>query len=336
MLLGAALLVRTRAEGGKERPLSRPDSLELKGFAILAVVFGHIGYILFAGGQFLFPLSTLAGVGVDLFLFLSGYGLAASALAHKRSLKDFYLRHAKRIYIPLWIALTLLFLADSLLLDRSYSLGYIAQSFLGYFPHADPWADVDSPLWYFTYVVFLYALFPLVFSARRPWLSALAVAALTCVVAYLGAPFVPGVAHFYQLHTLAFPLGMLAAWVLAQHGSRMRLPIARVRQRLLVLAALFAAVLYLAIHSGVGTAFEQYVSLATLALVVAFFVLKQSSSRLLLLLGSYSYEIYLLHWPLLSRYDVLYPALPAFAATALYLAGFALLGYALQRRNPAM
>jgi len=53
---------------------------ELKGVAILTVIFGHIGYFLVSDNRFLFPLSTISGVGVDLLLFLSGYGFVVSAI----------------------------------------------------------------------------------------------------------------------------------------------------------------------------------------------------------------------------------------------------------------
>lgn len=51
---------------------------ELKGLAILAVIFSHIGYFLANDDRFLFPFSIIAGVGLNLFLFLSGYGLFVS------------------------------------------------------------------------------------------------------------------------------------------------------------------------------------------------------------------------------------------------------------------
>jgi len=42
---------------------------ELKGLGILTVVFAHFAYMKVTNPEFLFPLSIIAGVGVDLFRF---------------------------------------------------------------------------------------------------------------------------------------------------------------------------------------------------------------------------------------------------------------------------
>src|SRR3989338_5406688 len=131
-----------------EDVLGRQSTLALKGFAILAVIFSHIGYFLVADHSFLFPLSTLAGVGVDIFLLLSGFGLTMSALSKNRPVLDFYLRHAKKVYLPMWIVVAILFLADFFLLGHTYSAIYIAHTFAGFFPSAGLWTDVNSPLWF--------------------------------------------------------------------------------------------------------------------------------------------------------------------------------------------
>jgi hypothetical protein len=68
-----------------------PASLttELKGMAILMIVLSHIGYFLVTDTRFLWPLSIMAGVGVNLFLFLSGFGLTASQMKKDLSVRAF-------------------------------------------------------------------------------------------------------------------------------------------------------------------------------------------------------------------------------------------------------
>jgi peptidoglycan/LPS O-acetylase OafA/YrhL len=54
-------------------------------------------------------------------------------------------------------------------------------------------------------------------------------------------------------------------------------------------------------------------------LLVAAFVTKDFYSKFLTLVGEYSYEIYLIQWPIMYRYDFLYKNLPASLATVLYI-----------------
>ena len=86
LLLALLLSARVKKSAGFF-PVSLTS--ELKGVAILAVVFSHVGYFLAADHRFLFPLSVFAGAGVDIFLFLSGFGLAVSAIKKSLSIKEF-------------------------------------------------------------------------------------------------------------------------------------------------------------------------------------------------------------------------------------------------------
>ena len=89
---------------------------------------------------------------------------------------------------------------------------------------------------------------------------------------------------------------------------------------------------YFAVNSGVDGSIltEQLISMLTVLLIVAFFIIKKFRISLLSLFGLVSFEIYLLHWPLISRYDFLYNNLPAWLATALYLVIFVVLGWLLK------
>lgn len=329
LTLGLALSVpwRRDTDGGL---ISKERSTELKGAGVLFVIFAHVGYYLVADHAFLFPLSTFAGAGVNLFLFLSGYGLTASMLAHQRTVKEFYVRHARKLYVPLWLTLALFFVADFVVHGHSYGSAYVLRSFLGYFPHADLFVDVDSPLWYFTFAVFLYTFYPIVFLRRWPWFSAFLIAVASYGVALFASPLWD-VGSLWASHVFAFPIGMIVAWLVDAWPVTMPKLVRTPAVRLPFLAILFFALWYLTLHAGIGTADEQLLSIATLALIVLFSMLKERRSALLMLLGAYSYEIYLLHWPILARYDLIYRSMPASAATLLYLAIFLVLGYALQR-----
>ncbi|MBX9765150.1 hypothetical protein K2X83_00740, partial [Patescibacteria group bacterium] len=207
-------------------------------------------------------------------------------------------------------------------------LEYIARSFLGFFPSADIASDVNSPLWYITLIIFFYLVFPLLFSSRRPLLSAGFIVAAGYVAHELALPFISPVAHLHELHLWAFPVGMALAAILNRKETWSMGPVAHV----LALTALAGAVGYLAINGNVGSgvALQQGTSVLTALLVCAFFVIKKFEIRLLYLFGVFSYEIYLFHWPIMYRYDIFFQFLPPWLAMFLYLALFLGVGWLFQ------
>jgi peptidoglycan/LPS O-acetylase OafA/YrhL len=325
---------------------------ELKGLAILSIVFAHIAYMLVNDSRFLYPLSVAAGVGVDLFLFISGYGLVVGMQRKRLSPREFYRRRLSRVFIPFWLVVALLFAADALLLDRHYSPTYTLQSALGWFPRASAWEDLNSPFWYISWILMFYLLFPLVYSERRPWLSALVLAAIANAVVWWD-PWRMQANWLHHLHTNAFSLGMLLAWLLQSRPAVRERALAfrdgaTASRRLAVMGGALLAALWLAPRANPGDwpdlaaglerlGFDagffigQTVSLATLGALLVLFALKRHESRLLHLFGVYSYETYLLHWPLMSRYDVFYHTLPAWIATIAWLAAFIGLGWMLRK-----
>lgn len=313
---------------------------EIKGLAILMILFGHIGYFLSTNTQFLYPLSVASGVGVNLFLFLSGLGLTFSQLRQPLSIQNFYLRRLSKLFIPLWVVLTILLLADYFILGRSYALSTTVQHFLGWFPQVDLTEQINSPLWYFTFILFYYLVYPLVWFKRWPYLSAGLLFLISYLVTGLKLPVNHDLIKIYELHYLAFPLGVLTALVSREKFwlriSAWYQPIPKLLKQVvyyLVLATLLAIIAYTAIHSSVGEGelIEQQTSLITAGSIVLLFLLKKVQFKILQLFGTYSYEIYLIHWPILFRYDLFYKFLPGAVATICYLGLFLGLAYLLQK-----
>ncbi len=323
---------------------------ELKGLAILFIVFSHIGYNLISDHRFLFPLSVAAGVGVNLFLFLSGFGLTMSSLKKQLSIKEFYVKRVSKLYPSLWLVIIIFFLLDYFLIDRTYSLHYIVQSFLGFFPSADSNWDVNSPLWYFTFIVAYYLIFPFIFWRRAPWLSAIIIFFAGYGLWQWNPIFLEYVMRLYKVHILAFPLGIIAGsliykikngdfinWrdkIISKYPSvKLNIkPYLKNIGRYLLLAILLFIAGYTAYYSNVGGTrlAEELTSNVTMLAIVLFFLLKKLDSRILFLFGVYSFEVYFLHWPIMSRFDIFYGYLPAWLATALYLGLFIGLAYLLQ------
>jgi peptidoglycan/LPS O-acetylase OafA/YrhL len=310
-----------------------PASLtaELKGLAIIMIVLSHIGYFLVTDRQFLWPLSIMAGVGVNLFLFLSGYGLTASQIQKDLRLGQFYKRRLLKLFIPFWLMLVVFLALDFFILKINYSWQFLSEAVVGIFRQADLYRDFNSPLWYFTFIFGYYLIYPLIFFRKRPWLSAIILYLLGYIFVSLQPAFFSNISYMYKIHLMAFPLGVLAAWAVTKlpnvsllekwsHGRR-------AIGYYLAMAVLLAVAVYFIIHSAVGTPQEEIASIMVVLALCFFFILKKWEFRLFYWFGLYSYEIYLWHWPIMYRYDFIYRYAPAWLATLLYLAFFMGLGW---------
>lgn len=361
-----ALIVSIRRKNPKHLfPVSLTQ--ELKGFAVLAIIFAHIGYFLASDHRFLFPLSIISGVAVDMFLFSSGYGITTSVYIKKSiSILGFYRKRLPRLILPFWIILLLLFLGSIFILKEFYSWQYIWHSFVGFFPSADIYKDLDSPLWYFTLIFAYYLIFPLVFSKKSPWIAMVVLYGVGYAVTRAWRPeILSAVMDLYYVHIFAFPSGVFMGWLLEKrhviyrdflsvinkrldkmHFAQVRRSIKTIKKmRFFIIelthvkrtahyfsmAILGLVALYTAYYSGVGDMDRAWIiSAVTMSAIIALFIIKRVEFRLFSLFGMYSYEIYLLHWPIMYRYDIFYRYLPAGLATALYLALFLFLAWGMK------
>ncbi|MGJ0358796.1 acyltransferase family protein [Aliarcobacter cryaerophilus] len=323
---------------------------ELKGLGILTVVFAHFAYMKVTNADFLFPLSIIAGVGVDLFLFMSGFGLTVGMLKRPMKTVDFYKKRVIKIFIPFWIALIIMFIADAVFMDKTYSVGYIIKSMLGFFPTADGFGDVNSPFWYITWMIMFYLLYPLVFFKDKPWLSAIILAVIATIIGTFNI-FDLGSNWLHRLHTVAFSMGIILAWLLqVKEGEKNRF-IEYIKDfrdnskdmKYIVIAIMFVIVFYVSQRTGAGswpslTAIlgqgffvEQLMSIVIMLAFTVIFILKKIDSKFLTMYGVYSYEVYLIHWPLMAKYDIFFVYLPAWAAVIAWLVAFILVSMLLQR-----
>jgi len=310
---------------------------ELKGLAIVMIVLSHIGYFLVSDTRFLWPLSIMAGVGVNLFLFLSGYGLTVSQTRKDLSVWQFYKRRLIKLFIPFWLSLIVFLSLDFFLLGASYSWQYLSKALVGIFTHANLYTDINSPLWYLTFILGYYLLFPLLFSKKRPWLTAIVLYLIGDLVIYYKPVELDYVLHLYKVHIFAFPLGVLAAWGVSKlKNPEILEKLARGWRAVgyyLVMAGLLALFIYTNFNSGIGESAskEQLMSIIAVLAICLVFILKKIEFRLFYWFGLYSYEIYLWHWPIMYRFDIFYRFMPAWLATLVYLAFFIGLGWAVSK-----
>ena len=131
---------------------------DMMGFAMLLVLVYH--YALYFG-IYHSPIIVRGDIGVDVFLFLSGYGCCYSAVRH--SVKDFYLNRIRRI-VPIYLIIELsVMLCDYFLYGVSVDKDGILRLFcLSFFVNG------DLSVWYIHASMLLYVLTPLlVFLLKR-------------------------------------------------------------------------------------------------------------------------------------------------------------------------
>lgn len=336
ILLITAIIISIRRERNNDL-LSLSTTQELKGVAILTVIFCHIGYFLATDSNFLFPLSIMAGVGVDLFLFLSGFGLTMSALNKNISVLGFYKKHLSKIYIPLWISLAVFFILSFFVAHVGYSWTYIFKSFLGIFTSADIFRDINSPLWFITLIIFYYLLFPIVFSKKYPWISAIIIFLCSFLIVQSNPAFLARVMNLYQVHILAFPVGIIYASAISNQNinacakkvlSDLSAPIYYIFIFLIIFIIGYLATILGSVHS---IYWQMILSMIAALSVIKLFIMKRLKIGLFYILGIYSFEIYLIHWPIMYHYDIFYRFMPAWLATILYLGLFIGLGFLLKK-----
>jgi peptidoglycan/LPS O-acetylase OafA/YrhL len=318
------LLVLTLISLRKENSafLDRTQSDELKGIAILLVIVGHLW--LHASDE---TVPIFGDYGVAIFLLLSGFGLTASLATRNFEWREFARRRIKRVMIPYWFTTIIWITADWFVLDRVYSVQDIACAFAGV-NFSLALRKLDYARWYITLLLVWYGAFALSvqFLSRRMVVWTLfgfgfVMASLRLVEVWpFGSP----------LQMFAFPLGAL----LACHREWLSI-LLLARKWFLVFLGLCVGIivtgsfclwflkqtqhpelLRYAVIDSIGLGFCAFCILCVAALGTRNYV-----SAFLCAWGKISYEAFLIHGPLLIKYNpIMGPA--SGPAVAVYFAAF--------------
>jgi len=269
---------------------------ELKGLAILLVVLYH------AGGVLVWQNFLHGDLGVDIFIILSGIGLALGS--REESTASFMRRRLIRIMPAYWIALTLYWLCNTHYLQHQYTGVNLALHYLGLHGwFGDSYAmSINDSFWFITLIITLYLLFCITrkFSDDLDRLILFG-AAFSCVFAcVLFGTHQAGSFGHLGLRVPGFFLGILIGRILKE--GKLQLPL---DWPLFCAALLFAYVPYVP-----GIIF--FTPLAALALIGGYTFLwkkfaprgaEQTVTRVLTFLGNHSLEIFLIHQPLIRDYN---------------------------------
>lgn len=133
---------------------------EIFGFSAIWIVlfhiFGHASLPPFPGGNYINRILSYGNMGVDIFLFLSALGLYYSI--NKNTLSKFYTNRLKRVVLPYLILAVPYFIVYNFFVVKD---GFLP--FLSNLSTVNFWLKGDHPTWYVAFIVFAYALYPLIY-----------------------------------------------------------------------------------------------------------------------------------------------------------------------------
>jgi len=269
---------------------------ELKGLAILLVVLYH------AGGVLVWQNFLHGDLGVDIFVILSGIGLA---LSQREELPVAFLRRRLvRIMPAYWIALTVFWALNSHFLQKNYSGVNLLLHYLGIHGwFGDIYAmSINDSFWFITLIITLYLIFCAVRHLSEDLGRLIFVGgAFSWIFAY--AMFTTGQAGSFGHLGLRVP-GFFAGLILGRLLRDGRI-VVQLDWPLFSGLVLFAYIPYL-------QGFMFFSPLAALALMSGYtFLWKRFTSvriqspvsGVLTFLGNHSLEIFLLHQPIIREYN---------------------------------
>lgn len=328
LIVFIAILVITlfsmRRDNTPPEPFSRTTSTTLKGVAILVLILSHF-VIERVHGNYIFEY-TAGTWAVTIFLFITGVGLSRS-YALSGVPPDFVYARIKKLLPTTWMVLLLVIFFDYLLLDMPITPVKAAQLFMGIIT----FRDINPPLWYIPYIIVIYSIYFLVsklsMSSMVKIFSILTVCCLMSIAIWGVKPI------FYHLeiwckYALVFPVALFIGLYYV--------PISRwILNNKLISSFVMLLCSYLFIFqpkcSVIRGFIDSYAFRETIGMAYNFpimFVILYISVLLdhyrtrflfLILLGEYSFEMFLVHFPLMTNYDFLLFHKPLVIMIILYL-----------------
>lgn len=268
----------------------------LKGIAILIIIIHHVGVNSFFCNYF----NPLGGIGVAMFLFLSGYGISESY--KKNLLSHFWRKKISRILIPylIWIPFYYIAMHFSILASPQYF-------------------EIIPRFWFIEYLLIMYAAFYFFFPLRKEW--AITLICSLCIILFLitnnlraeqSLSFWAGVllslykANIAKLPRLKF---LIIAFILLIVGSTALL----VKQQLELMAFDLEGIIVKATNMLIKLP-------VGISIILFIFAIRSNYTKWLAIVGGISYELYLTHIPFFMTIDSKIPFLLLFIIQSVFLA----------------
>ena len=272
--------------------ISKDTSNIIKGLACLLIVAHHFCARLMGKGStdMIVNFIGLRGgvIGVTIFFFLSAWGLSESQNKNSYSFWMFVKRRLSKVYVPLVITNILYYLFLLFYQQQVFRIpDFLLKTFNLRF--------VDGVLWFCNTILIFYVIFYVSFIPKTRWGKV-----ITCIVSTLlysvAATWMFPDAPFYVYSIIGFPIGMICSLYKAELSKLSYWSITSI-----------IAMFFLAAGAFIFPAYKNLFMMNLLSLILLIVIvlsiqkIKMPKSMVILpFIGTYSYEIYLLHNKVLS------------------------------------
>lgn len=262
-------------------PLSLNNSNAMKGLSAIVVVLHHISQRLYNPG-YLFLFRYLGYLSVSLFFFYSGYGLMKSYESKCNYLNDFWINRMPKIIIPFIISNILFILIHIVLVGTKFSAYDIFTYILGI-------RLIDDYKWYIISIVIFYSSFYFLFKYYDRNKSIIGIFIL--ITCYNFTCFLLKMGNWWYNTSYCFLIGII-------FGAYYKYVFSFIRKKYIIvtLALLSIFILTFILQVTKENIFISSISSACFVLVCICLLTKfDIDNKIINLLGSISYEIYLVH-----------------------------------------
>ncbi len=274
-------------------------SFTLRGVAIVFLFIGHAAQIIFNSPMFLRDGGNDA---VLIFLYLSGTG-TVQKYGFSRVSSTFWRNRVLKLAVPLWLSLCLFIILDYLLLGSVHKADEIVLSFLGViFVQGN---TINASAWFISFIVFSYLIFYLLSRLNiKEWQKSVLFFCIMIGISYVirHTRLQPYLQIWIQF-AIAFPFGV-SVYLIYRHIQHTFISF---KNGTVIIATLLLLGALLKIFRGADSALfwliRSIIVLCCVVILSVFIEKYHIMSKVLTFLGKYSYEIFLLHFPFMVKYD---------------------------------